>query len=50
MTAPQCVNRAERIRWRAWQQARKGNLAAYWKLVGLSLEVGLIRYFSAPVA
>jgi muconolactone delta-isomerase len=37
------VNRAERIRARAWKQAQAGNLERYWRLVGLSLEVGSIR-------
>jgi hypothetical protein len=38
------VNRAERIRYRAFNiEARRGNLAGYWKLVNLSREVGSIR-------
>lgn len=38
------VNRSERMRWRALNiEAKRGNLAGYWKLANLSLEVGSIR-------
>jgi hypothetical protein len=37
------VNKAERMRVRALNQARQGRIDRYWKLVNLSLEVGTIR-------
>lgn len=41
------VNRAERMRVRGLNEARKGNYAGYWKLVNLSFEVGAIAYGTA---
>ena len=43
-------NRAERIRWRAFNiDARHGDYERYWKLVNLSTEAHLIRDTLAPV-
>jgi hypothetical protein len=37
-------NRAERIRKRAWRRIQEGDLPGYTRLVGLSQEVGAIRF------
>lgn len=37
------VNRGERMRLRALNEARRGRLDRYWRLVNLSLELPTIR-------
>lgn len=41
--ALELVNRAERIRGKAWKQAQSGELERYWRLVNLGLEAHHIR-------